>query len=343
MIIRTFITTLLITGLLRAEAQIICIRCFDQNEPVSASVVNLVQNGGFENHTCPPPDIGMGNFCPNAEDYDCDIFNWTCIGGGADSYPHFKSHFEAHVAEGVSAAYLGNWFPLPCSELQNDTTCLQDVGCVVTGVPIGYPHEYYDDEYEMGGTTGVSLQQTVSGLTVGALYTLEFWAGGEWDFGLFADRGIFAVDIGFGYTYLRCRGTGEGMIGTRYLITFAAVAPEHTITFTNWGHISDFATEVILDDVRLFHIKNNPCTVDVPETGYATAPRVFMDAGALVVQTSGTYVCTLVLYNTVGEEVKRVGITGSARVELTDLSGGIYVYALHSAAGRLAQGRAMLE
>jgi PKD repeat protein len=97
----------------------------------------------------------------------------------------------------------------------------------------------------------------------GNTYVLEFWAGGEQYLGSWDGKGLFAVDVGFGDTLLRCPATpNNGGIGTRYIIEFNAIAASHTIKFTNWGHIRYNCTELVLDDVRLYTVAE--LSPDVP-------------------------------------------------------------------------------
>ena len=67
-----------------------------------------------------------------------------------------------------------NYFCKACSPIVDDITCLNNIDCTLTGIPLGYP----DNDPSQGGTTGVSLQQTVNGLIPGNTYILEFWVGG---------------------------------------------------------------------------------------------------------------------------------------------------------------------
>jgi PKD repeat protein len=137
-------------------------------------------------------------------------------------------------------------------------------------IPPGYPTN--DPGY--GGSNGVSIEQTVSGLIAGATYVLEFWAGGEPQAHGWQDPGVFAVDIGFGYTYLRNKPTCPGCIGTTYIIVFNATSASHTLKFTNWGHICIPCTELILDNVRLFTLAE--ISPSVPSC--VTAPAALFSA-----------------------------------------------------------------
>ena len=237
------------------HAQILCIYCYDQNDSISDNVNNLLLNGGFE--------YGCGNFgyfCPNANNYSCNISNWTCSGGGTMTYAcvYDSSVHASETPQGANVAYFGNGvFVRVCSTQPFDTSCLADSGCVAINIQPGYP--YNDSTY--GGANGVMLEQTVNGLTPGNTYVLEFWAGGEGQSAGWMKRGLFAVDVGFGNTYLRCYPTNPGYIGTRFIIEFNATSTSHTIRFTSWGHICGVCTELMLDDVRLYTLAELSPTV----------------------------------------------------------------------------------
>jgi hypothetical protein len=231
---------------------------------------NLIVNGGFENSNCGLNCAGV--YCPNALNANCTINNWTCTGGGQLTYACLYDSANQMVAEGARAAYFGNSYANACSGTasgpfpNNDTLCLTYTGCTVTGIPTGFPLS--GSSY--GGASGVSLSQTISGLIPGNAYALEFWAGGEYQ-GWFFKDGMFAVDVGYGNIFLRCKITQQlPDTGTRYIIQFIANATSHTISFTNWGHICGTCTELILDDVRLYSTSHLPdevvdCLVGMPE------------------------------------------------------------------------------
>ena len=255
----------------QTQSQILCIFCWDQNEQISQNVNNLIVNGGFENTTC-AFNSNANSFCPNSANYNCDIANWICTGGGLSTYSCFYDSNYWYVQEGTHSAYFGNSFCPPCNT--GDTSCLVNTDCEVTGLSPGYPL----NSATYGGALGISLEQTVTGLTSGATYVLEFWAGGESFGGGFPDKGLFGVDIGFGYTYLRCKPTESYTgVGSRYIIVFNATAASHTIKFTNWGHICFTCTELVLDDVRLYTLAEidpivPPCT-GANVTALFTAPN----------------------------------------------------------------------
>ncbi len=263
-----------------ATAQVICIYCYDQNDSISYNVTNLLLNGGFEDTNCPPSTGVIGSptsFCPNSNGYVCDFANWTCTGGGSDTYAclYNDSINKSLIIEGTNAVYFGNYYCNPCSNNGSDTSCFINLGCSVTGFPTGYPK----NTPQYGGKTGVSLQQTVSGLTIGNTYVLEFWAGGEESYSV---KGIFALDVGFGDTMLRCTATGwAGGIGTRYIVEFNATATSHTIKFTNWGHFGA-STELVLDDVKLYTLSQlNPI---VPSCGGVQSSSMFNASDTTICQ-----------------------------------------------------------
>ncbi|HYV90129.1 MAG TPA: PKD domain-containing protein [Chitinophagales bacterium] len=256
-----FLSAALSVALCKYSAgQIICIYCYDQNDSISSGVNNLLLNGGFEDTVCAGGYI-LDVFCPNSFYYSCDLTNWTCTGGGSGTYVcifNNDPYSRSFIPEGSRAAYLGNSFPNACSPVSNDTSCLINLGCTVTGTPPGYPLNTSD----YGGSTGVSIEQTVTGLVIGHTYVLEFWAGGEVNNGFFEANGLFAVDVGFGDTLMRCKPTPHsGGIGTTFIIEFNATSPSHTIKFTGWGHICSSCTEVVLDNIRLYTLAELSSTV----------------------------------------------------------------------------------
>ena len=109
---------------LSANAQILCIHCYDQNDSISHGVNNLVLNGGFENTTCTD-----SSFCPNSNLYNCSISNWICTGGGSQTYANIIDSFPgsiSNVVEGTKAVYFGNWVVKACSTTYPDTSCLNN-------------------------------------------------------------------------------------------------------------------------------------------------------------------------------------------------------------------------
>lgn len=312
--------------------QVLCVTCTDQNEPVNTGAGNLLANGGFEMGDC------MGDICPNSQEYACDIPNWSCTGGGIETYAHVVT--GALVPEGIQAVYFGNFFCYACSDLPDDTACIQPNGCTLAALPEGYPRSHAT----YGEGLGVSLSQTVAGLAVGETYVLEFWAGGESDF--FYQDGIFAVDVGFGDTLLRCKPTAnETSIGTRYEIVFIAASSTHQIKFTNWGHMSDVAAELILDDVRLFPDAEHSCLTGTGPTIQNMAFHLYPSpfTTSFTIDQEGVDPVVLTFYDISGRVLFREPFVRSLTVDNLALEPGVYYYQVRTATGVVHSGNVLRE
>ena len=199
---KIFTLLLIISTLIykNASAQVLCIYCYDQNDSISHGVHNLILNGGFENNNCIPND---SSFCPNSGRYNCDITNWTCTGGQFSSYANIvdtSQNSSSIIIQGTKAVNFSNYKGYPCNtSFENDTSCLQKNNCSLIGIPSGYPWSWG----AFGGDSGISLNQTLTGLTIGNTYVLEFWAGGINS----PSNGLFAVNIGFGNIFLSNKPT----------------------------------------------------------------------------------------------------------------------------------------
>jgi hypothetical protein len=348
---------------------VLCIKCYNQNARVLTDTNNLIVNGGFENG-CPARPSGDTSFCPNSYNYHCDIANWTCIGGGSSTYAHIVDSNFSIIVEGTKAAYFGNSFCNSCSAILSDTSCISisNTGCEVTGIPVGYPNN--DTAY--GGTIGVSLSQTVNGLTVGNIYLLEFWAGGEPNGSIFTRKGLLAIDIGFGKIFLRDPPTRPHIgIGTRYVIAFTADSSSHTIKFTNWGHIGtdsgyNKCTELILDDVQLFkkehNSTSNPCDLitNVNDLRQNTIATVFPNPAtnlltvtitsprsALGGETAANSLLgdgdEIILFDITSRQLMQEKFIGSATLNIENLAKGVYLYQVKDEKGIMKQGRVVKE
>jgi hypothetical protein len=195
----------------------------------------------------------------------------------------------------------------------------------VNGIPDGYPVSGLN----YGRDTGVSLEQNVGGLTPGNVYVLEFWTGGEQ--GFYGD-GIFAVDIGFGKTYLRNPSTAIGDIGRRFIIQFLANAAAHKIKFTNWGHISIGSTELLLDDVRLYPVSQlssiiPACAVGINAAGHFSSVNLHMNEQIHRLEvdllSAGNYILTI--YNPLGQQLIRTAFSKDINIGTESLQKGIYI------------------
>ncbi len=343
---KIFTLLLIISTLIykEASAQVLCIYCYDQNDSISHGVHNLILNGGFENSNC-VPFPGNGRFCPTANAYNCNIANWQCTGGGVNTYAGIFDNANSIIPEGAKAAYFGNLLALPCSPTMDDTACIAHNGCTISGVPFGYPQSSVVGFY--GGDTGISLNQNVTGLTIGATYVLEFWAGGENN----PHPGIFAVNVGFGNTLLKNPPTPINTgIGIRYIIEFIATATSHTIKFTNWGHICQTCTELVLDDVRLYTLAELDSSVphwyegikainSINETSIYPNPT----GNVLSVKTSDKERLTIVVYDVLSRKLLSQEFTGNADINIERLSRGIYLYQIINDKGIIKNGKIVKE
>ncbi len=332
-----------------ATAQLLCIQCFNQNDSIAGVVNNHILNGGFENTTCISNQFNS-SYCPNSGYFSCTVANWVCTGGGSASYPSIDDNTFTMTADGSKAAYLGNGSnAYACSTGSNDTSCLSSSNCEITTIPAGYP----TNDATYGGSTGVSLSQTVTGLTIGTGYVLEFWAGGEPQTNGWTLPGVFAVDIGFGNTYLRCKPTRANpvTVGTRFLIQFKATATSHTIKFTNWGHICIPCTEVILDNVRLYTIAELPGTVasclptesinELNENSVSVFPNPVNQK--LTVTTGVNEVCEIIVFDVTSQVMKQQSFTSSVVLNTEALAKGVYFYEVRTKKGIIKTGKIVKE
>ncbi|MFI5219461.1 MAG: T9SS type A sorting domain-containing protein [Bacteroidia bacterium] len=331
------------------DAQILCIYCYDQNDSLSDNVNNLLLNGGFENGTCIPNFPGS-TFCPNSNNYSCDVTNWTCTGGGSLTYAKIVNDSNyTIIVEGIKAAYFGNNLAHACSPTANDTSCLNNLFCTLTSIPTGYPV----NDTSFGGINGVSLEQTVNGLIVGNTYVLEFWAGGESGLGLlFPYTSLFAVDIGFGNTMFKCRATRPFTgIGIRYVIEFIATSSSHLIKFTNWGHICQGCTELILDDVRLYTLAElTPlvphCTLGIDNTldsQNMTSVSPNLVTNELNVKTNSNKLLEIILFDITSRKLLQQTFISSVSLNTEQLAKGIYLYEVRNKNGVIKKGKVVKE
>jgi hypothetical protein len=275
------------------KGQVLCINCYNQNDSISIGVNNLLRNGSFEINNCIPWGGGVQTyFCPNSNLYNCDIDNWICSGGGIHTYSLTVDSTVCFIPDGRTAVYFGNSQCNACSLTFGDTTCLSTSVCEIPSIPPGYPQSVNSG---YGGDTGVSLSQTVTGLTSGNIYVLEFWAGGE-GFS-YVNQGLFAVDVGFGNSFLRNNPTGPTDTGTVYIIQFKAAASSHTIRFTNWGHIGFGCTELVIDNVRLYPLAQLSSSVTPCFACNITQPVISSNQGTFCANDS-TQICAATIYLT---------------------------------------------
>ncbi len=321
------------------NGQVICIYCYDQNAPVSSPVNNLINNGGFEMGCAPD-----SNFCPSSLKFSCYLTSWTCTGGDTLTYARVVDNTWAVVPEGLLAAYFGNLFCNACSPTYDDTLCLNQVDCEITGIPQGYPDNF---NIGYGGNTGVSLATTPSALIPGNMYVLEFWTGGEWDNGTFSNDGMFAVDVGFGNIFLRNKLTVPVTgIGRRFIIVFNATTPYPTIKFTNWGHICSTCTELVLDDVMLYTIAEVSPSVPSCFSGTGDADKnvsaeIYPNpvTNELQVKTNDREQSEVIIYDVASQKILQQQFTSAFTLNTGQLAKGIYFYEVRNKNGVVKMGK----
>ncbi len=324
------------------SGQILCIKCFDQNDSISSNVHNLIKNGGFENTTC----IGAAHFCPNSFGYSCDIMDWKCTGGGSATYCRFYDSTSSVIPEGTKAVYLGNSYAHSCSSIKLDTSCLKNNSCSVSGVPAGFPQN--DSTY--GGPLGVSLEQTVSNLIPGNVYVLEFWVGGERTSFGFTRNGLFAVDIGFGNVFLRNKPTDPFPLitGTTFIIEFKASTTDHKIKFTNWGHICTHCTELVLDNVRLYTLAElspsvTRCFTATNNLNENVSIELYPNpfSNELLVTSNDFDQKEIYLYDITSRKLLQRSFTNSISINTENLSPGLNIYEVRYKNGLIKNGKVL--
>lgn len=326
---------------LHSSAQVICVICYDQNDSISSGVTNLLYNGSFENTNCVPNNWFNSSYCPNSSYYNCNFPGWVCTGGGTSTYADACDANYSIIPEGNTAVYFGNSFCDICPTA-GDTSCMLTEGCQLTGIPAGLPM----NGAAYGNDTGVVLSQTVLGLTVGRVYVLEFWAGGE-DLGSFPIAGVFGLDVGFGNMYLRNPGSSPVTgIGRRFIVQFIANSSTHTFRFTNWGHMCSSCTELILDDVRLYDRNQLAETVPhcqalgVSENMYSNAlvyPNPVTEQ--LTVSMGRNEQFTFTLYDVTSRKLTEQIFDEETTLPTGNLSKGIYYYEITTSSGLAKQGK----
>jgi|CXWJ01.1.fsa_nt_gi hypothetical protein len=331
-------------------AQILCINCYNTNDSISQNVNNLIVNGGFEQHSCNLSLMPYDSWCPVSQFYSCDITGWTCLDGGTSSYARMydNSSNRSYIPEGNYVAYFGNYLCNACSAVATDTSCVSENNCIVNTPPAGYPLS--GGNY--GLSAGISLQQTVNNLTIGNTYVLEFWCGGEFASGNYVNPGLFAVDIGFGKTFLRNPRTQPVVgIGKTFVIQFNATSTSHTIKFTNWGHIIISCTELVLDNVRLYSIAEldssvTPCVTGINDLqpaieSWQIKPNPF--SNKINITTKTNELVEFILYDVIGRKNLQQFFTTSISINTEQLAKGIYLYEVRNKNGVIKKGKVVKD
>jgi len=320
-----------------SNAQVLCIYCYNQIDSISSGVNNLLLNGSFENGCA-----GGGYFCPNSSQYSCNLTHWVCTGGGDSTYAQIWNNILTIVPEGNIALYFGNQLCRACSPLLNDTSCLIKDSCTIAGIPAGYPL----NTPGYGGINGVNLKQTVTGLIIGNIYVLEFWAGGEF-LGGNPYEGLFALDVGFGNTFLKDKSSPPATgTGTRYIVEFIATSSSHTIKFTNWGHICQGCTELVLDDVRLYTLAElspivPPCPTTINENHENAFVSIYPNpiTNNLTIKAKNSELSEIILYDIASRKILQEKFTNSVSINTEQLAKGLYLYEVRNQDGSCKKGK----
>ena len=206
---------------------------------------NLIVNGSFETGNESGSNLG---WTPGSHVGGYPSSEVAAIPGWTSSYPEGAYGWwgplgfaGAAPADGLNAVYFGNSF--------NSTGTAASIAAngeiTFTGTP------------SFTGRPGpVTLSQTISGLSTTDVYRLDFWTSGESNTSGFSGTGLFGLDItGEGTTYLLLPSSSNSFgASERFYVEFTPSASTVTISFLNWGHITDISgtgTELVLDDVIL--------------------------------------------------------------------------------------------
>lgn len=256
---------------------------------------NLIKNGDFE--VGANIDYGLSySLRPNSQKGDPSppfniMANWETAGGGTATYAFWgaMSNKAGGFPEpaGASMIYFGNSFstyasgssgtgPKYGAALFNSDGFGQDASLHIVELPTPCDQSQQTPEdyaaclanFDYGipiDSKPVTIKQTVTGLTQGRNYRLQFGQSLETPAGEdFAQPGVAGLQItGYNRTYF----TVDQTISYR-TIDFTATATTVDISFMNWGHVNLFTppattdsdmtvTELALDDVIL-----SECGVD---------------------------------------------------------------------------------
>jgi PEP-CTERM motif len=252
--------------------------------PLASGGQNIVLNGSFENGL--PTTTDLHYWGPNTTAYTpvASVFQWNTAGGGTltdaawfdDSAFAGTSYTLSPSPDGNASIYLGTGIT---SASQMPTHFAN--GLVTwASTPVFGAGPYYNTATaaQYGWSTGLTLSQTLTGLTVGETYGLSFKAGGEVSgegaqYGI--KDGVFRLDLsgstgGTTQTWLTApSGASNSLLQSGgvaedwhlYEFTFIATDPSMTLGYTNFGRLDLFGqpgftpssatTELVLDDVRV--------------------------------------------------------------------------------------------
>ena len=234
---------------------------------MGSHALNLIANGSFENGVWTPGWSGAAT--PMASHVLTGIgttlgptqvpTSWTTL-GGSDNYAVWGNDSSvsgaglrgsAALPDGSLGIYMGNQ-----STFVTPSPSFAANGVITFATPpIFGPHVP-----PTGFTPAMQIQQTVTGLTPGANYLLDFWVSGE-DAAVpssaFTAPGLLQLDItGESSLFLAVPySSSDALLGAsqRYYVDFQPGSSTVTFTFINHGHLlgNVIATEAVLDDVIL--------------------------------------------------------------------------------------------
>jgi len=227
---------------------------------VGNRALNLIVNGSFE------ADGGVaanGSYWATGTTLTptMPLTGWTAAGQTA-SYAYWGSdgfggiNLSAAFPDGTNGLYFGGGMMASVSPYPTEAAN----GLVTFSSPpviVPKPNE-----------APVTLLQTVSGLSPGGTYLLDFWTSGE-DVGTtqFPVDGFFGLDITGESRLYFAAPSGNGPIGTsqRYQVVFQPTGSTVTFKWINWGHFNGpggLSDEIVLDDVILNVLTNAPPPLD---------------------------------------------------------------------------------
>src|SRR5581483_8065645 len=107
-----------------------------------------------------------------------------------------------------------------------------------------------------------------------------------------------------------------------YIVQFTATSTSHTIKFTNWGHISNSHTELILDHVRLFTNAEFSINNFNQKTSTLPFPNPFNN---VVTFTNATHsLSEIILYDISSRKYFQQEFIDSISLNTSQLPGGLY-------------------
>ena len=212
---------------------------------VGDRTTNLLTNGSFETgHPTPGTDVGWTPGTTHVGGYPATevaaIPGWTASydDGAYGAWGAFPAA-GAGPADGVNQLYFGNWF----TNL-SEAPLVDPTGEITFAAPPVFTND--------AGLGPLTLSQTVTGLTIGQVYLLDFYVTGEENTTSFTSLGLFGLTIGSELKYLQIPTSANAFgASQRYQVTFAADATTLDVAFSNWGHLPFQGAELVLDDVIL--------------------------------------------------------------------------------------------